>query len=187
MLAVITLLAGCGAGQQAATATQVANSGGANGDVGLIDVEDVKVTYERPVPGGQVYAAGQSAPLQVTVVNTGDVADRLVSVTSPAAASVEIAGETGMPGGQVLVAGYDDPIESITLEDAEAVEIVLTGLTRPLRAGLTYPVTFTFERAGSLALDVPLENPDVLPPRAGEPDEEGELIETGPEIPAVPE
>jgi hypothetical protein len=43
---------------------------------------------------------------------------------------------------------------------------VLTGLRDPVRAGLTYPVTFTFEQAGALAVPLPVDNPEALPPRA---------------------
>jgi hypothetical protein len=46
---------------------------------------------------------GGSAPLQMWIVNEGSEIDRLLSASSPAAASVQISGETEVPGGQVLV------------------------------------------------------------------------------------
>lgn len=168
LLAVVS--AGCGAGQEAATANQRTNAGGANGQVGEMAVENVQIVYDRPVPGGAVYPVGASAPLQVTIVNTGLAADRLVGITTPVAASVAVTGEALVPGGQVLVAGYTDPVASIDLPDATTVRVTLQQLTTPLRAGLTYPMTFAFERAGTLTLEVPVQNPDVLPPRAGPPD-----------------
>jgi hypothetical protein len=39
-------------------------------------------------------------------------------------------------------------------------QIVLTGLTDDIRSGLTYPVTFRFERAGEVTVNVPVANPD---------------------------
>lgn len=41
---------------------------------------------------------------------------------------------------------------------------MLEGLTEPVRAGLTYPVVFTFADAGELRLPVGVENPTVLRP-----------------------
>lgn len=176
-VALAVLLTGCGAGQAAQTAAQATNSGGANGQVGQIHVEDAQITYAGPVPEPEVYLPGEDAALQVTIVNTGDGADRLIGVSSPVATSVRVVGETRMPGGQTLTAGYEDPAASITLPYANAIDITLVGLTTRLRAGLTYPVTFTFERAGEISLDVPIENPEVLPPRArgGEPTDAGQL------------
>jgi copper(I)-binding protein len=36
---------------------------------------------------------------------------------------------------------------------------VLTGLREDITAGPTYPVTFTFERAGQIQVPVPVQNP----------------------------
>lgn len=165
IVVLVALVTGCGAGQQAATAHQVA-TGGAGGAAGEIAVRDAQITYSGPIPGGEVYLPGEDAPLQATIVNTGAQADRLVAVSSPVAATVEVDGATEMPGNQVLVAGYDDPVEAITLPYAEEVSITLRGITEPLRAGLTYPVTFDFERGGQLTLELAIEMPDELPPRA---------------------
>jgi hypothetical protein len=68
----------------------------------------------------------------------------------------------------VLTAGYDAPVASTALPSTTVVDIALVGLAEPVRAGLTYPVVLTFERAGELRLELPVANPDVLPPRARE-------------------
>lgn len=185
---VLPVLAGCAAGQLAATARHVSTAGGANGQVGEIHVEHAQITFDGPVEGDAVYRPGAAAPLQVTIINSGDVADRLVAVSSPVASAVQLTGDTRMPGGHALTAGYDDPLAAVTLPKTTAIDITLAGLTTPLRAGLTYPVTFRFERAGELTLELPIEYPDDVPaPRAGEePPEVDNLLETGPEIPVVP-
>jgi copper(I)-binding protein len=159
-------LAGCGAGQVAQTAEQVTASGGGEARAGPVVVRDVQITYRRPVPSGTVYEPGAAAPLQVTIVNEGAGGDRLLAVSSPIAASGEITGDAALPGGQVLTAGYDEPGSSTVVGNASTIEIALSGLTEPVRAGLTYPVEFTFERAGSVVVEAPVENPDLLPPRA---------------------
>jgi copper(I)-binding protein len=160
------LSVGCGAGQDAQTADQITGTGGSYGQTGEVSVLDAQFVFDGPIAGDEVYRPGAEAPLQLTIVNAGPTDDRLVEVTSPVAASARITGDPRIPGGQALTAGYVEPVASVETRDARPIEITLVGLTEPVRAGLTYPVTFTFADAGSLTLSLPVENPDVLPPRA---------------------
>lgn len=185
--ALALLLTGCGAGQIAQTAEQVSTGGGAAAQAGSILVRDAQFTYDGPVPGDAVYRPGDDATLQVTIVNEGRGADTLISVSSPVAGSGRIVGDARVPGDQTLTAGYDQPIAQVTLPYANAVDISLLGITEPIRAGMTYPVVFTFERAGEVQVEVPVENPEMLPPRAREPEPEQRTLETGPELVEVPE
>jgi hypothetical protein len=153
----------------------VTATGGVGGQVGSIIVRNAQITYDGPVRGNEVYASGDTAPLQLTVINDATTtgaddmaADRLIAVSSPIAASGRITGDARIPDGHVLTAGYDDPVASIALPSTTVVDIALVGLTEPVRAGITYPVVLTFERAGELRLELPVENPDVLPARARE-------------------
>lgn len=177
-------LTGCGAGQVTSTSSQVTATGGANVTRGAISVRDAQIEFDGPVEGGSAYPAGAGAPLRMAIVNGGTEADRLVSVTSPVASSVTVAGTTEVLGGLALVVA-GEPVESAPAdepaEDTEptpAVEppaaggeptaqIVLAGLREPLRSGLTYPVVMTFERAGQVRIDLPLANPSE--PREAEP------------------
>lgn len=186
-LALAAALGGCGTGQVAQTAEQVSTSGGAVGQSGSILVRDAQFTYDGPVPGDAVYQPGDDAVMQVTIVNEGRDADTLTAVRSPVATSGQIVGEARVPGDQTLTAGYDQPIAQVTLPYANAVDISLLGITEPIRAGMTYPVVFTFERAGEVRVEVPVENPEMLPPRAREPEPEQRTLETGPELVEVPE
>ena len=173
--AALTLaLAGCGAGQQAQT-VMVTATGGVGGQVGSIIVRDAQITWDGPVHGNEVYAPGDTAHLQLTVINDATAtsaddmaADRLIAVSSPIATAGRITGDARIPDGHVMTAGYDEPVASIALPSTTVVDIALVGLTEPVRAGLTYPVVLTFERAGELRLELPVENPDILPPRARE-------------------
>ena len=45
------------------------------------------------------------------------------------------------------------------LAQTEGAQVVLTGLKSDLQVGPTYPVVLTFERAGSVTLQVPVANP----------------------------
>jgi copper(I)-binding protein len=163
---VVIASAGCGAGQRAQTADQITGTGGAYGQTGDISVLDAQFVFDGPIAGDEVYRRGADAPLQLTIVNEGAADDRFVGVSSPVAASARITGDPRIPGGQALTAGYVEPVASVETRDARAIEITLVGLTEPVRAGLSYPVTFTFEDAGNLTLSLPVENPDVLPPRS---------------------
>jgi copper(I)-binding protein len=175
LLMFLMLLSGCGAGQQAQTSNQVTSTGGVGGQVGSVVVRDAQFAWNGPVPGDTALPVGADARLKLTVVNEGKgrvddgrIADRLVAVSSPIATAGRIVGDARIPDGQVLTAGYDRPLSSIELPGSSSVEIVLVGLTEPVRAGLTYPVALTFEHAGRLHLQLPVENPRVLPPRANE-------------------
>jgi copper(I)-binding protein len=169
-LAALALIAsvGCGAGQEAQTADQITGTGGAYGQTGEISVLDAQLVFDGPIAGDEVYRPGADAPLQLTIVNAGAAEDRLIEVRGPVATSARVTGDPRIPGGQALTAGYVEPVASVETRNARAIEITLVGLTEPVRAGLTYPVTFIFEDAGSLTLSLPVENPDALPPR-GEP------------------
>ncbi|QJY47763.1 copper chaperone PCu(A)C [Pseudonocardia broussonetiae] len=133
-------------------------------------MRDAQIAWSGEVPGDEVYAVGEDAPLQLTIVNTTDAgldgSDTLVSLSSPIASSGRIVGNATIPDGQVLAAGYDQPVASIVTEGTREVELALLDLTAPVRAGMTYPVVLTFARAGELRLQIGVENPSILPPRA---------------------
>lgn len=182
--------AACGAGQVAGTAEQRTSAPGSLGEVGSLLVRNAQFVWSDPVPGDVVHPVGGDAELQVTIVNDEVGAggpDRLVAVSSPVATSGRIVGDATIPDGQTLVSGYDGPVGSITLDGATEVQIVLEGLTTPLRAGLTYPVVFTFADAGDLVLPVGVENPPVLPPRAWDEEEDPAILGTGPDPLVVPD
>lgn len=159
--AVAVLLAGCGAGQVASTAEQTSNAGGAVARLGEIALLDVEFVAAPPVPGDEVYGVGATAPLSMTVANTGREADVLVGVSSPVATgAVVLAGGLRIPGGQTLTAGYED-LAAADLPSEDSAAVALTGLTTPIRSGLTYPVVLTFARAGEVTLQVGVDTPDV--------------------------
>lgn len=138
-------LTGCGAGQVAGTAGQVAAVTGSNVTVGSIAVRDAVIVFGEQVEGDAVYARGAAAPLSMTIVNQGADADRIVGASSPWASGVTVAGTRDVPGGRALV-----------VEDGSGTRITLTGLLDDVRAGLSYEVVLTFERAGEVTLQVPV-------------------------------
>ena len=161
LLLALLVVTGCGRFEAQLTAP-----GGADGGAGAIAVRDARFSAQAPRTGDEVYAAGEDAPLTLTIVNTGDATDRLVSVSSPVADGASIDGDAQILGGAALVSGYDQVRPAQTLPATVRTDVALTGLRVPVRAGLTYPLTFTFARAGSVTVEAPVGNPDVLPPRA---------------------
>jgi copper(I)-binding protein len=218
-------LAGCGAGQITQTSTQAPAVVGANAAVGPIAVRDAYIEFGEGAQGANIYPRGAAAPLRMSIVNTGIQPDRLVSASSPAAASVAITGDVEVPPGRVLliegepaapapsaaarpgpsspppapVSGVPSPpgnqIGGSGQEDSRAAapaptvapvpapragtggaesggregQVVLTGLTDNVRAGLTYPLVLNFEKAGQITLTVPVGFPSE--PREDEPAE----------------
>lgn len=126
--------------------------------IGDILLRDFQIAYDGPVRGGTVYRAGQDAPLRLTIINGGEDPDRLVAVSSPIAGSGVIIGDAALPGGHTLTAGMDAPVASLTPPGSSAVRIVLRDLKTDVRAGLDYPVEFTFEHAGHLSVELPVQH-----------------------------
>jgi len=184
--AVVVLLTGCGSGQVSQTADQVSAVDGAHGQVGTIDIRNAQLA--PPTNGRGFYPTGSDAPLEVTIVNTGAVDDRLASVSSPDVVGVQVRGDTNLPAGtalraiqQALPAGEQPPSAPVSAVSTPApgkvggsappqqaapamqlgqIAIVLTGLkTVDLYTGYTIPVVFTFARAGAVTVNVPVGSP----------------------------
>ncbi|MBP2475169.1 copper(I)-binding protein [Crossiella equi] len=216
-LGIALAVTGCGAGVHSQTAVQVAAVNGVSGKVGAIELRDGQFAF----PAQKYYGAGTTAPLLITLVNTGANDDKLVAVKSTSAKSAELKGDTKLPAGFALRAGEEDksgghapvvtsaapsstsatgtsgnrpsgtgtstsgtstsgtsvtgtsaasPSASSTLKVGN-IELALTGLTSELRPGLTIPVTFVFEKAGEVTLQVPIaadeEHREELPGSGG--------------------
>jgi copper(I)-binding protein len=170
-LVAAAVLTGCGAGQVASTATQVSNTTGGNAQVGPLALRTVAIAFDGAVEDGAVYRRGEDAPLNMTVVNEAGETDRLVSASTPLAESVEISGTTDIASGRSLVVGGDTQQQGagspggapVTTpqpreEGEPTASVVLVGLREDVRSGISYPITFTFERAGDVTVAVPVDS-----------------------------
>jgi periplasmic copper chaperone A len=139
-------LTGCDAGNDAETLQETPDVAGVAGTVGQVSLDDVFLDAEDTI------AAGASVPLRGVLTNDAEAADRLVGVTTPAAQSVQLLDESGQmsPAGVELPAGGQ--VEAVT----DTVRMQLEGVTEPIATTDTVRVTFTFETAGEVALDVPV-------------------------------
>jgi copper(I)-binding protein len=136
-------LAGCSAGQITQTASQTPDTAGVDGTAGSIVLNDVFLETADTVP------AGGSVALRAAVTDQSPQPDRLVAVTTPAAASVELL----QPDGTPATGGIEVPGGAQVDATTGPVLIRLTGLTRALSPETIVPVTFDFASAGRVTLD----------------------------------
>ncbi len=153
----VSLLAGCGVGQNAQTYQYKAQSNATDANAGLLmALRNVHVTA---LDQGKNYAKGDDATVQMVLVNSATTDDVLESASSPAAASIELKGADGafvVPGGQA--------VKDYTLD--------LVGLTKELSPASFIDLTMVFKNAGSVSLSVPVRTsysePTKVPYQVGE-------------------
>lgn len=158
-MAAAVALTGCAAGQISQTADQVAAIDGANGAVGNLTILNAQLAQ----PEGEAIPAGGNGQLLMWVSNQGLESDTLTSVTTPYASDVRITGASEIPG-QTLA----------DLATGSGTRVVVQDFTQELITGNSVPMTFTFAKAGTIDLNVPVQLPaerstgrepiEILPP-----------------------
>lgn len=99
-----------------------------------------------------------TAAAYVVIRSHSQTADRLVSVTADVTSTVELH-QTRMDGAAMtmaLVKSIDLPAGGELRMEPGGYHCMLVGLTRQLRKGDHVAMTFTFERAGTISVDVPV-------------------------------
>jgi copper(I)-binding protein len=120
---------------------------GCGGDASSSTVGGIEgIPAEVHVFAASVTPHGDQADATVELHNGGDAEDRLIAVACACAMGAEIHGADAT--------GDVGPVDGVSLPPDEVVRfspggphIVLVGLTRPLAAGDTVTLTFTFEHA----------------------------------------
>ena len=145
-VALIPVLAGCEAGSSAPVLHWHPPTNGASATIkeggGEIAIRNA---FVLGAPVNATLPAGSSAGLFVGLVNTGP-RDRLVSISAPSAAT-----SVTLPKGGVAL----EQDTSALLTGPEP-KLILTGLTRSLPGGTYIKVLLTFQKAGTVSLDVPV-------------------------------
>jgi copper(I)-binding protein len=140
----IPAIAGCEAGTDAPTLEFHSASTGAHTVFNGIKITNV---FVLAAPSGSATPAGSDAGLFLSMFNDGLTTDKLVSASAPGyAASVNVSNSP------VAL-----PLESLVNLTGPQPEVVLTNLSKPLHGGQAIPVTLTFQDAGSVTLQVPVE------------------------------
>ena len=110
--------------------------------------------FARATPPG-----ARSGGVYMSIENRGTTADRLVRVASPAATSVEL--HSMAMDGNVMrmraVTGIDIAAGAKVALGTSGYHVMLVGLARPLSTGDKFPLTLTFEQAGSVDVSVVVE------------------------------
>ncbi|MTE12346.1 hypothetical protein GLP40_06040 [Nocardia sp. CT2-14] len=178
----VLALSGCGAGQVSQTATQVAAINGNAANVGSIALRDVRFL----LPQTEEYnnAKGGKAVLAFSAVNLSDSKpDELVSIGTDLG-QVKIADKIEIKPSTTVVANKPTAKDATAAAaheqnagepaadpNAKPVLIEVTGLTKDVTPGLTYPLTFVFKQAGTVVVNVPVDagsnNPRQEPPKQG--------------------
>jgi copper(I)-binding protein len=169
-LAATVLLSGCGAGQLSQTAVQMPAVNGTNAWVGQVNYGiALRNLHLRAPQNSDFIKPGSTADMLFVAVNgSADAPDRLVSITSDVG-RVSLTGSPTVPAGGSLIVGTPDgqPSPLDATEGAKTVEASVT-LTKPISNGLNYDFTFTFEKAGSSTIAVPISAGE-SPRQDGEP------------------
>ncbi len=145
--AVLVLATGCAAGQVTGTNTQLSTVDGTGVNVGDIALRDITFEY----PDGGLYESGDSARLLFTAVNRNPLEpDALVDVTSPAFEG-DLDSDEGVP--------IELPARVDVSFQGDGAVLELTDLAEELRTSVAVDVTFVFENAGEVTVQVPVAVP----------------------------
>jgi periplasmic copper chaperone A len=131
-----------------ATAAPAMAAPSADYRTGDLVVSDVRSSPTPPVASvGAVY---------FSIANAGLKADRLMAISSPIAGKAEIH-ESRLVNGSIEmrpVAWVECPPGATVKIEPGGLHVMLLGLTRPLAAGMQFPLMLRFRDAGSLTVQV---------------------------------
>lgn len=133
-----------------------ANSLGTHAELGPIKLRNVYVA----APDDGLHEPGERAVILLSLINTGDRPDRLLSVTSPMAGEIQLRWDSACDG-------TAEPVDSLPLtrngsvpapadrntEEHLPYYLAVTAFSDTVRAGTTMPLTFRFAEAGEISVD----------------------------------
>lgn len=94
------------------------------------------------------------------LVNSGSTDDRLIKAETGVAKKTEL--HTHMMEGDVMkmrpVPAIDLPAGQSVMLKPGGLHVMMMGLHDPLKQGESFPVTLTFEKAGTVTVDVPIQS-----------------------------
>lgn len=173
-LAATLATAACAAGQVAETAQEKATLDGTNVNVGDIALRALSVQ----TPDAANYPVGSNPLVSVVLVNNGQSADKLVSISSSVAGSwgsfsnqaeVPASGSAATPA-DATSGGSTDSTAAVTIPpgastafgvpQADGKVLALLGTKKVLYPGTEISITFDFAKAGSKSFVVPIQISD---------------------------
>ena len=121
----------------------------------------VQVSGVLRIPGGQSLRI-EGAPAGPGAVPTAEPTTEPTEAPAAGAPAAEAPAAGAAPAEQPAAGDPAAAVEQPPTEESGVGHIVLTGLREDVQPGLTYPLVLTFERAGEVRVDVPVESPDTL-------------------------
>lgn len=161
-LIIMVALTGCGSGQLSQTAAHAPAIDGTSATVNNVALRNV---YIQATQSGDYLRPGQTVELMLVAANRSpDVADRLVSITTEIG-TVTISGSGRLPAGGVLFVGTPgaDNVKQVARVETAELARASVSLAKPISNGLTYDFTFTFDKAGSTTVRVPISTGSTPP------------------------
>jgi copper(I)-binding protein len=136
--------------------------------LGLAHADDVKLgdLVIRQAWSRATVASVDTGAVYLEIDNAGQAADRLVGVSTPAAAMAHLH-TTEMQGNMASMKamdGLDIPAGGKIILQPQKSHVMLMGLTAPLKKGASFPLTLQFEKAGKVDVNVPVEAAGALGP-----------------------
>ena len=152
----------CAAGQHASTANELPTLDGINGSVGPINLRGLNIA----APTGVSFPAGSNLSMKLVIVNNGQRADKLTSITSPAFSGWRASSSTAAASSATATpTPASAPSQSVQIAPGlrkswatpeSTGALLLMHTKHAIYPGTTIGVTFTFARAGSITLAVPI-------------------------------
>jgi copper(I)-binding protein len=130
------------------------------------NVKGIEVTRPYATP---TVAAAPTGAVYLSVHNKAGTADKLTGASTPRAKRVELHGMS--MSGNVMRMREVGAIEigageSVRMRPGSGHHLMLVGLVAPLKAGEQFPITLQFQSAGSLRVNVVVEQPPAERPAA---------------------
>jgi hypothetical protein len=159
-------LAGCSVGQLSQTAMQQSAVDGNQAVVNNVALRNVRI---QALQTGDFLRPGAAVDLLLVAVNQSpEITDKLVGITTDIG-KVTVTGDPTLPASGVLFVGPRSGQHQKAADAIESADSVTAtvALAKPITNGPNYEFTFTFEKAGSISVAVPISAPEG--PRQNEP------------------
>jgi len=125
----------------------------------------IQQPWARATPAG-----AQTGAVYMTLDNKASTPDRLTGASSDVAAKIQIHEmkvENGVMKMRELAGGLSIPAGGSVALKPGSYHVMLIGLKKPLTAGEQFPLTLTFEKAGSISVTVPVQARGAMEDKGG--------------------
>jgi len=106
-------------------------------------------------------AMAKSGAIFMVIKNAGEAGDTLIAASAPVAKKVElhthVENEQGVMQMLEVEEGFSVPAGGMHHLKRGGDHVMLMGLTESLEDGKSFPLTLTFEEAGEITIDVPVD------------------------------